>query len=189
MKPVLLILEGPDRVSKDTILKQNLNNITPYIPIKDSPPDYRNEQIDFVKCLNIFLKREIDELPAVFELCNNNIMMGRLFTSEYVYSSLFNRINLFKTSEHKNDFNELSKIFDIRQLILLYHSYKQYLNRCKSSNSKIEYSEEEFSKTQNLYLYSPYNEISNTTIMFTKDNTIDNITNFIKNSITKYSIL
>lgn len=64
-------------------------------------------------------------------------------------------------------------------MIIIYHDYEQYLNRCKTSNSPIEYSKEEFLITRDLYLSSPYNKLFNTNIVFSEDNNINNITTFI----------
>lgn len=176
MKPTLLILEGPDRVSKDTILAHKYDNFISYSAIKEPPPDYKSDQSNFLKYLINLFKNQQSELIN-FGKNNKSILMVRLFTSEYVYSSLFNRKNIF--NEFPNYINELSTIFDIQQLIILYHDYDQYLNRCKTSNSEIEYTKDEFIKTKELYLNSPYNKDFETHVMFTKDNDVQNITSFI----------
>lgn len=176
MKPTLLIVEGPDRVSKDTILAYKYANFISYSAIKEPPPNYRTEQSSFLKYLANLLKNQQIELINLGNE-NKSILMVRLFTSEYVYSSLFNRKNIF--NEFPSYINELSKVFNIEQLIILYHDYDQYLNRCKTSNSEIEYTKDEFIKTKDLYINSPYNKLFETNIMFTKDNDINNITSFI----------
>lgn len=75
MKPILLILEGPDRVSKDTILEQNFDNMISYIPTKDGLPDYRTEQNNFTKYLNDFLSKQMLVLPIIAESSTMNIIM------------------------------------------------------------------------------------------------------------------
>lgn len=109
MKPTLLIIEGPDRVSKDTVLADKYENFKSYIPIKDTPPDYRTEQKDFVSCLSSFLEKQQKELIHFGKEMNKNILMVRLFTSEFVYSSLFNRGNIFN-EKYPNYVQELSRI-------------------------------------------------------------------------------
>ena len=69
--------------------------------------------------------------------------------SEYVYADLFNRPNLFE--DYIN--NILKGHFKIKNIILLWDTYQDYLDRLKMINDDyIEYNEDDFNKIKNLYL-------------------------------------
>lgn len=169
-KNKLIILEGPDKVGKDTILK-NFSNKKIYKYIQNNnPPDYRNDFRKFEKWLNNFLKNQSKELINL----NQNIIMARLFTSDYVYSTLFSRLSIIDEI-----YNTLSLNFDIHQIIILYKSYVQYIKRYYLSSEEVEYTENEFNKIQSLFRNSPFNKKISTTVFYTEDDNNTKILNYL----------
>lgn len=149
-KAKLYVLEGFDRTGKDTQLENfESSDSNLYVYIQDpnrNPPDYReNNGETFLRWLKSYLIKQAIKLIDLSK-SNRKILMTRLFISDYVYSTLFNRECVIK---YFKDVYE--DYFDIINIILLWDSYNDYLERCKSSNSEVEYTEEEFNKIQNLY--------------------------------------
>ncbi len=169
MKHKLVIIEGPDRIGKDSLLKMNENlNLVSYIQ-NNHPPQYRNKE-EFRIWLEDFLYCQANDLIKF----NRNILMARLFTSDFVYSSLFNRSSIINLI-----YNILSEHFDFEQIIITYKDFNQYVNRCKLASCELEYSKEEFDKLQNYYLTSPFNFKMKTTYFITKDFDFKEINNYI----------
>ena len=172
-KPNLYVIEGFDRIGKDFIL-----NKIKTIPFTDgsnfvvfsqhnNPPEYRNLS-EFEAWLKPFLENQADELISLSGSDNKDIIMSRLFSSEAVYSELFKRNNCVD-----NIFYKLKNYFNIKQIIILYSSYDQYLKRCNLLNTDIEYSEEEFNKINNLYKNNKYSKCLDTAI-FESNGDFDN---------------
>ena len=158
-KKKLIIVEGFDRIGKDTFLKKveekEIEDLKVYIQ-KNNPPQYRNKE-EFKAWLVSFLKGQADELMSF----DSNIIMARLFTSDFVYSSLFNR-----TMSVDYPLQVLPKKYDIYQIIFLYKSYEDYLTRCKFLKCEVEYSKEGFEKINYLYQNSLFNTTMKTVIFY-----------------------
>ena len=150
----LIILEAPDRLGKNTFLN--------YLKVEDptekfyhvfdkgdiSPPTYRNIE-EFNLWLRNYLTDEMQKLASI----DNNIVIDRLFTSDFVYSNLFDR-----QSYILNVYDYLAKAgFEFVQLMFLYPNYDAYLGRCGDCGSEVEYSEKEFIELQSLYQRSIFN--------------------------------
>ena len=151
MKKKLFILEGFDRIGKDTALLELKNkfkdNKKLLVYIQDpnrKVPDYRDNEA-FRSWLVNYLDNQSNELIKYSEKYNK-IIMCRFFISDYVYSTLFNRENTAELYRER-----LEEYFEIHNIILLWHSYKDYLKRCAKTKSNIEYTIEEFDKIQTLY--------------------------------------
>lgn len=157
----LYILEGFDRVGKDTQLlkiKENINHLTEIEPslkvyIQDpnrNPPFYRKNE--FKEWLNNYLNNQSQELID-FSFDENNskrrhpIIMTRLFLSDYVYGHLFNRQPIAEKYR-----NYLKRYFRIINIVLLWKNKNEYHQRCIETKDKIEYTNEEFDKINKLFL-------------------------------------
>lgn len=182
-KPNLYIIEGFDRIGKDYIL--NSIKTVPFFDESNfeifsqfnNPPDYRDTD-SFESWLKPFLLKQADELISLSGSDNKNIIMSRLFSSEAVYSELFNRNNCVD-----GIFYKIKNHFNIKQIILLYDSYDQYLKRCNLLQTDIEYSKEEFEKINNLYVNNKYSKCLNTSIYTCNGNFDDEMISNIINEI------
>lgn len=175
-KPNLFIIEGFDRAGKDTILKNILMEQYPELLVyiqNNTPPDYRNIE-EFRVWLVNFYKTQADYLVSL----NTNVIMARLFVSDYVYSTLFSRKFSATLDEPR-----LLKKFNVFQYIILFKTYADYLERCLSCNSKVEYSVQEFDIINNLYKHNIYNGIFETKILYTDSNPYDIIHQDVKDKI------
>lgn len=175
MKNKLIVIEGPDRVGKDTLLDacQNIENLY-ILKQHNEPPHYRNDPKKFEEWLNIFLKNQIQEIIAL----NQNIIMARLFGSDAVYSEIFNRRTIIYELYH-----QLKEHYDYQQIIIIYNSYQHYLERCKITNSEIEYSESEFNRIQKLFRQNKFTELVKTTIVSTNQFSTQEIKGLVRGMI------
>lgn len=173
-KPKLIVLEGFDRIGKDSLLSEfkksfrALNNkdnsCYVYIQNPKDLPNYRNEKEKFVSWLKDYLKEQAKEL-IVDSLDYQNILMTRLFVSDYVYGRLFNREPVAEIQRAY-----LSRYFEFETILLLWKDYDEYLKRVKSCNEEIEYSKEEFEKIQKFYLSGLSIEQGNHHIIYVQEN-------------------
>lgn len=156
MKHKLFIIEGFDRIGKSTTLKalsrrlpqayvyvQATDNGTP----EESMPSYREDVAGFTKWLDSYLSRQVDDLLAILKEHDSDIIMARLFISDFVYSSMFDRPEVAK-HYHK----AIQEAFDIVHIVLTWKDYEEYKKRCKACGEEVEYTEDEFADVQ--YLYS-----------------------------------
>ena len=142
----IIDIEGQDRAGKDTLLKDLEKEGFPiFSPDISHLPDYHNPE-EWKKALREFLIKQANDMDA---LKDDLLIIARFQMSEYVYSELFNRTNLFEESV-----NEIIKDkFKFRNIILLWDTYEDYLERLKMINDDyIEYDEDYFNKIKNLYL-------------------------------------
>lgn len=146
----IIFLEGFDRVGKDTQLSiiKNLNIDSLAVYIQDpnrNPPFYRNKE-EFVNWLDGYLDGEFKEwidMSHTYDV----ILSSRTFATDYVYSRAFGRKEVARPKEFL-----IEDKFYISNIIILWKTYEDYIERCKQTNSEIEYGIEEFNKIQNLYL-------------------------------------
>lgn len=171
MKKNLIVLCGQDRSGKDYLLDHlsyidHLRKITEEFKALHKVPDYVKDKDNFQE----YLKEYFTGLTSYLNDEVKDSIIVRLFTSEYVYSQLFNRAN------HLELLNPILENYDLTQIILLHYDYNSYLEKCIDSNSEIEYNELDFLKTQELYLNSPFNKISkNNIIIYLKGNEFVNL--------------
>ena len=157
----IIIIEAPDRLGKDTFLKymksRDPGEEAYHVYFKDDvkPPDYRKVD-EFNTWLKNYLKTEMVNMAGI----NNNIVIARLFTSDYVYSNLFDR------QSYANNVYEFLRLegFEFYQITFVYKSYEDYKERCIKSGSDVEYDCMEFAELQALYYNSIYNKVIPTTI-------------------------
>lgn len=151
-KEELIVLEGFDRIGKDTQLEffkhteYHPNELEVYIQKKDEKmPHYRQDPEGFVKWLKDYLKNQAEDLCKID--WSKRLIMTRLFVSDYVYSHLFDRPYVAGSVRRY-----LERHFTFRHIALLWDSYEDYLERIKKSGDELEYSKEEFDKIQQYYL-------------------------------------
>lgn len=150
-KSTLHVLEGFDRIGKDSILaffkKSNEDeNIEVYIQNPQGLPSYRNNPEEFKNWLKIYLKDQASDLCKLSLSGKEDVIMTRMFISDRVYGKLFNREPVAEMIRRT-----LSRYFEFRNVVLLWKDYDEYLKRCADCGSEIEYSKEEFDKIQLLY--------------------------------------
>ena len=142
----LFVIEGQDRAGKDTLL-HDLEKIglTIFSPDTSYLPNYHNTD-EFRAALKLYLEKQTNDM---INLNVKDLYIARYQLSEYVYADLFNRPNLFE--DYIN--NILKGHFKIKNIILLWDTYQDYLDRLKMINDDyIEYNEDDFNKIKNLYL-------------------------------------
>lgn len=164
----LFVIEGFDRIGKDTLLQHIREKDNPFLFIYkqySSKINYRNTQ-EYLKWLN----KNDQQLKRNLLSINNNIVLTRLFVSDYVYSKLFNRDLTIKTVE-----KDICNNFEIHQYIILYTSYDKYLERCKQCNCQVEYTEAEYNDINYYYKYNIYNRNFKTKIFYFDGSNYDDI--------------
>ena len=159
MKHKLFIIEGFDRIGKSTTLKA-LSRRIPEAKIyiqgtdQDQPeetmPNYREDVLGFSKWLDKYLRKQVDDLLKI----DKDVIMARLFISDYVYSNIFERPEIAKQYQ-----KEIQEKFDIVHVVLIWNNYEEYTKRCRDCGSEIEYDREEFIKVQNFYWTLAPNEM------------------------------
>lgn len=151
MKHKLFIIEGFDRIGKSTTLKALSRRIPQaqiYIQPTDNDlpeenmPNYREDVVGFTKWLDGYLSRQVDDLLAY----DCDVIMARLFISDFVYSQLFERPEIARHYHEK-----IQEKFDIVHIVMLWASYTDYERRCKECGSEVEYDYEEFINIERLY--------------------------------------
>ena len=159
MKHKLFIIEGFDRIGKSTTLKALARRVPQakvYLQATDNDtpekdmPNYRDDVIGFTKWLDKYLQKQVDDLLEY----DSDVIMARLFISDFVYSHLFDRPEIAKQYHKK-----IQEKFDIVHIVMLWASYTDYESRCKCCGSEIEYDYEEFIKIERLYVRDAFNEM------------------------------
>ena len=154
-KSNLFIFEGFDRIGKDSILeryKESFDAIRGprdnevYIQHPQNLPNYRESPEKFVAWLLDYLKEQATDLINISKWANN-VLMTRLFVSDYVYGHLFNRVQVAKTVRRT-----LSRYFEFHNVVMLWKNFDEYVKRVDSIEEILEYDEKEFNEIQNLYL-------------------------------------
>ena len=142
----LFVIEGQDRAGKDTLLHDlEKMGLTIFSPDTSYLPNYHNAD-EFRAALKLYLEKQTNDM---INLNVKDLYIARYQLSEYVYADLFNRPNLFE--DYIN--NILKGHFKIKNIILLWDTYQDYLDRLKMINDDyIEYNEDDFNKIKNLYL-------------------------------------
>ena len=133
----LICIEGFDRIGKDYLVDRlgiKRKKLKIYNK-KSKAPDYRGNPHVFENWIQQHL---INQLKEITEL-RSNVLKIRYFTSEYVYSTLFNRKTIVDQI-----FNDINGNFEISQYIMLFRDYNEYFTRCIDLNSEPEYEEGEF---------------------------------------------
>jgi hypothetical protein len=159
-KPILFVIDAPDRCGKDTILNLMSPSKNTHIFKQQNVdiPHYRHDREAFGEWLEGYLR---DQNKKLISLANQgkNVIMARLFNSEFVYSQIFERESIIDEL-----YVELQAFFNIKQLVMIYKSYSEYLMRCDDDKSEIEYDYDEFTRLQYLYTNSPFNKKIDTMI-------------------------
>lgn len=156
MKHKLFIIEGFDRIGKSTTLKalkRRFPQAQMYVQATDSGepdknmPNYREDVLGFTRWLAGYLEKQVDDLLKY----DSDVIMARLFVSDYVYSNIFERPEVAKQFHQR-----VQEKFDIVHVILVWNDYKEYEKRCKSCGEEVEYDIDQFMEVQNLYwTYAP----------------------------------
>lgn len=155
-KPTLYVIEGFDRIGKDTLLTdlQEQGLMDTYKLDSSNMPPYRHAN-DFIKSLHVFLQHQVKDLRKLARE-GKDIVMARLEISDYVYSKLFGREMICDKYA-----DQIAREFIITNIVLLWKDYGEYVKRCeilagkKLAPSELEYSEEEFNKICKLYKECP----------------------------------
>lgn len=149
MNKRLIVLDGDDRAGKDTVLKEIskvlISKEAVYYNDLTGKPDYHDREA-YKIWLDKFLKKQAKDLDKLFET-NNTVYMVRLDLCDKVYSELFNRPVVAPKY-----FIKLRKYVDIRNFVMLWANYAEYLQRLTMINdSNIEYTANEMEKIHSLY--------------------------------------
>lgn len=160
MKHKLFIIEGFDRIGKSTTLKalarrfpeaqvyiQPTDNDTP----EENMPNYREDVEGFTKWLYGYLDRQVADLLRY----DSDVIMARLFVSDFVYSNIFKRPEVAKHYHEK-----IQEKFEIVHIVMLWASYNDYQKRCKECGSEVEYDQFEFIDIERLYFPKATEEMS-----------------------------
>lgn len=149
MRKKLIVLDGDDRVGKDTALRQ----IEKYLISKEAvyyndltgKPDYHDKH-KYKAWLEKFLKKQAQDLDQLFKT-NDIVYMVRLDLCDKVYSELFNRPVVAPKF-----FKHIRSYVHIHNYVMLWKNYAEYLQRLAMANdSNIEYTKEEMEKIHSLY--------------------------------------
>lgn len=165
-KPKLVILEGFDRIGKDTLLRELESKNVGFAYIQQTPddmPNYRNDKIGFYNFLTKWLDDQSNDLIELSKT-NDVIYLSRFFASDYVYSQIFNRPNIANKFK-----NKLENVFDIENVVFLWKTYEDYSMRCMDSKSELEYNKLEFDRIQQLYIKFAKENASNTNIIYVEN--------------------
>ena len=76
--------------------------------------------------------------------------MTRFLVSDNTYSEMFGREHILENLVTEEKL--LDDGVELKTFLLLWKNYDEYLKRVKASNSKVEYTKEEFKKVQKLML-------------------------------------
>lgn len=151
MKHKLFIIEGFDRIGKSTTLKalaKKLPQAKVYVQGTDDDnpdknmPNYRDDVLGFTNWLSSYLERQVEDLLKF----DSDVIMARLFISDFVYSRMFERPDIALRLHDK-----VQEKFDIVHVVLLWDCFDCYVHRCISCLSDIEYDEVEFDEIQDMY--------------------------------------
>lgn len=176
-KKNLFILEGFDRIGKDSNLKyienKNIKDLSVYIQDENRVvPEYRNNNTEFSNWLKSYLYYQTQDLISLGKK-SKKLLMTRFFLSDFVYSHLFGRKQIAELYRY-----DLEQHFNIHNIILLWENYSEYLKRCENINSEIEYSEKEFDEIQKLYKTN-YNKENDFILLIKSDDSIEYVSNMI----------
>lgn len=148
----LICIEGFDRTGKDTLLKRACIDWCRDMIMYDQPQvedtgfDYRDSE-----AFSRYLKKHFEEVVSdLKDLLGKprSVMMTRFLVSDNTYSEMFGREHLLENEV--KDKKLLESGIELKTFLLLWKNYDEYLKRVKASNSRVEYTEEEFLKVQKL---------------------------------------
>lgn len=155
-KPTLYVIEGFDRIGKDTLLDdlEERKLMKTYKLESSAMPPYRHKE-EFISALHVFLSKQVEELHEIAKK-GEDVVMARLEVSDYVYSNLFSRQMIAdKYAE------QISQDYDIVNVVFLWEDYLEYYDRCmklailEKKDLEIEYTKEEFDRICELYKKCP----------------------------------
>lgn len=148
----LICIEGFDRAGKDTLLRRAGVDWCRKVILYEQPEveavgvDYRDSE-GFSKYLKEHFAVVIRDLNDLLSK-PRCIMMTRFLVSDNTFSEMFGRDHLLEKAVKEG--NLLKPDVELKVFLLLWKNYKEYLKRVEASNSRIEYTEEEFKKVQKL---------------------------------------
>lgn len=176
IRKMLICVEGFDRTGKDTLLGRARVDWCKEAIVYDQPrsedtgADYRNPKA-FSAYLTKHFKQVVADLNDLLKK-PRCVIMTRFLVSDNSYSQILGREKLLEKAI------EEGKLFDsgaeIKIFLLKWKNYSEYLKRVRSSNSVVEYSEEEFSKIQDL-MVEETNKLSGHIMEITADTPKDDI--------------
>lgn len=152
LKKRLICIEGFDRTGKDTLLKRSAVDWQRKVIMYEQPQveevgiDYRDSE-GFSKYLKEHFEVVVSDLEELLSK-PRCIMMTRFLVSDNTYSEMFGREHLLEKEVQAK--NLLKPDVEFKTFLLLWKDYSEYLRRVEASGSRIEYSEDEFIKVQNL---------------------------------------
>lgn len=159
IRKMLICIEGFDRTGKDTLLSRARVDWCKEAIIYDQPrsedtgADYR-DPIAFSAYLSKHFKHVVADLKDLFKK-PRCVMMTRFLVSDNSYSRILGRDKLLEKAV------EEAKLFDsgaeLKVFLLKWKDYNEYLKRVKASSSIVEYTEEEFSKIQDMMVQETNN--------------------------------
>lgn len=106
-----------------------------YIQHPQNLPNYRESPEKFVAWLLDYLKEQATDLINISKWANN-VLMTRLFVSDYVYGHLFNRVQVAETVRRT-----LSRYFEFHNVVMLWKNFDEYVKRVDSIEEILEYDE------------------------------------------------
>ena len=148
----LICIEGFDRTGKDTLLRRACIDwcrdmiLYEQPQVEDTGFDYRNSE-EFSKYLKKHFEEVVSDLKDLLSK-PRSVMMTRFLVSDNSYSEMFGREHLLENEVREKKLLESG--IELKTFLLLWKNYDEYLKRVKASNSRIEYTEEEFLKVQKL---------------------------------------
>lgn len=150
----LICIEGFDRAGKDTLLRRAsvdwCKDVIFYEQpqVEDTGFDYRDSE-GFSKYLKKHFARVVSDLNDLLSK-PRCVMMTRFLVSDNTYSEMFGREHILENLVTEEKL--LDDGVELKTFLLLWKNYDEYLKRVKASNSKVEYTKEEFKKVQKLML-------------------------------------
>lgn len=148
----LICVEGFDEVGKDTLLNRvrvdwNRKVILYEQPqVEDTGVDYR-DSAKFSEYLKKHFSRVVKELDELLSK-PRCVMMTRFLVSDNTYSEMFGRERLLEKFVRAQ--NLLKPDVELKTFLILWKSYGEYLKRVAATHQRIEYTEEEFTRVQDL---------------------------------------
>lgn len=168
-KPYLIIVDGQDYIGKNYLF-DNLNI--------SWLKKYNSSKFKTVTDFS-YIKNDLLEDPK-------HTIISRLFSSEFVYSSLYER------TDYSDYLLPLYETYNVIQITLLHKDYETYLYKCDINKSDSKYSEEAFNKIQDLFIRCPYNKLNTVNLTYYLEKHFLNVNSIeviikdiIRNGITK----
>lgn len=167
-KPKIFVIEGFDRIGKDTIfnlVKETFEKDPKYqwflekneFYIQDidrsALPDYKKDPDNFFLWLVKHTKQEIRDINKILE-SGKNVIMVRFLLTDLVYADLFERPNIVECLAE-------NECYEIENFIMLWKSYDDYIARLECIDPDIKLKDVEYDKPTFEYVQSIYLQFAN----------------------------